>query len=91
VNFCNYPDWYQRGHFFIEEGVSGKYVQERIDNVFHGFHFARFRVIRPICCQNTNWLAFRRLGLEMATFISHNGKIADFLGNECGVLLKKLA
>ena len=45
VNFRNYPDRYQCGHFFIREGVSGKYIQKGTNNAFHGFHIARFTLI----------------------------------------------
>ena len=62
VNFCNDPDWYQCGHFFIGEGESGEHVKERMDNAFHGFHFARVSIDNANLLPKINWLVLRRLG-----------------------------
>jgi hypothetical protein len=48
MNFCNHPDWYQRGHLFFGEGKNGKSVKKAVD---HSFHNARFLLVGPICGQ----------------------------------------
>ena len=78
VNFCNDPDWYQCGHFFIGEGESGEHVKERMDNAFHGFHFARVSIDNANLLPKINWLALNGLGLEFSPFIPGMGKLRIF-------------
>jgi hypothetical protein len=53
VNLGNYPDRYERGHFFFGKG---EMVEQIFENSFHSLHMRDLLVIRPICGQkSTGW------------------------------------